>query len=73
VRALDLSREMRAVRRTAYQRPSSPCTTDTLVTAAQCRRAAKLLGASYHELELEGGHMWMLLDWSVLERELVID
>ena len=72
VRALDLSREMRAVRRHDIQTTVVACSTDTLVTAAHCRRAATLLGASYRELEQEGGHMWMLLDWSLLASELTI-
>ena len=36
------------------------CATDTLTTAAHCRRVATLAGADYRELELTGGHMWML-------------
>jgi len=43
--------------------PTPKCATDTLVTPAQCRVAADLLGAEYRELELRGGHMWMLTSW----------
>jgi surfactin synthase thioesterase subunit len=46
------------------------CATDTLVTVEHCRRAARLLGADCRELELDGGHMWMLRDWPQLARAL---
>jgi pimeloyl-ACP methyl ester carboxylesterase len=70
VRALDLSREMTLVRCACVPTTVIGCTTDSLVTVAHCRRAASLLGARYRELELDGGHMWMLLAWSRFEREL---
>jgi len=44
--------------------------TDTLVTPDHCRRAAGLLGATYRELTVEGGHMWMLSAWPALARML---
>jgi len=63
VRELDLSREMRAVRASAVQVEVVACATDTLVTPDLCRVAADLLGAKYRELDLDGGHMWMLTAW----------
>lgn len=63
VRGLDLTAEMRNVRKTGKQVDVVACSTDTLVTLAHCRTIAGLLGADYHELELEGGHMWMLTAW----------
>ena len=38
------------------------CAGDTLVTCANARALAELLGARYEELDLRGGHMWMLAD-----------
>jgi pimeloyl-ACP methyl ester carboxylesterase len=38
------------------------CASDTLTTSAHCRLLAELIGGSYHELDLAGGHMWMLYD-----------
>lgn len=46
------------------------CASDTLVTPAHCRRAAFLLGASYRELAITGGHVWMLSDGERLATEL---
>jgi len=36
--------------------------TDTLVTTDRTRTLADALGAHYEELDLHGGHMWMLAD-----------
>jgi pimeloyl-ACP methyl ester carboxylesterase len=60
VHGLDLSTEMQRVR--LHRIPSTVvgCVTDTLVTIRHCREAARLLGADYRELDLPGGHMWML-------------
>ena len=58
--ALDLSSEMRRVRRHSIPTTVVGCVTDTLVTIRHCREAARLLGADYRELSLPGGHMWML-------------
>ena len=66
----DLSDEMALVRQAGVPAIVIGCTTDTLVTTAHSRRVACLLGASYRELELEGGHMWMLSAWPLLAREL---
>jgi pimeloyl-ACP methyl ester carboxylesterase len=38
------------------------CTTDTLTPPSHCRRIAKLGRAGYREVDLPGGHMWMLGD-----------
>ena len=68
--ALDLSVEMRRVSAAGIDTTVVGCSTDTLVTAAHCRRAADLLGARYRELPLAGGHMWMLDAWPTLAAEL---
>jgi pimeloyl-ACP methyl ester carboxylesterase len=70
VRSLDLSAEMRRVSAAGIDTTVVGCSTDTLVTAAHCRRAADLLGARYRELPLAGGHMWMLDAWPTLAAEL---
>jgi pimeloyl-ACP methyl ester carboxylesterase len=67
---LDLSDEMRRVRSAGIPVTVVGCTTDTLVTAEHSRRAAWLLGGTYRELGLAGGHMWMLGSWPVLASEL---
>jgi pimeloyl-ACP methyl ester carboxylesterase len=70
VRALDLSTEMHELREAQVAATVIGCTTDTLVTPRHCRRAAELLGASYHELSLAGGHMWMFGSWARFRYEL---
>lgn len=60
VRALDLSEEMRRLAGLGVRATVVGCTSDTLTTARACRRVASLLGAEYRELELPGGHMWMV-------------
>lgn len=60
LRRLDLSAQMERVRAAGIPTTVVGCTTDTLVTTDACRRAAALLGADYRELELSGGHVWML-------------
>jgi pimeloyl-ACP methyl ester carboxylesterase len=70
LRALDLSREMVAIRRAGVPATVVGCTTDTLVTPAHCRRTARDLAAEYRELELDGGHVWMFGRWPLLAREL---
>ena len=56
----DLSVEMAAVRGMGVETTVVACASDTLVTTDHCRRATRLLGASYRELPVDGGHMWML-------------
>jgi pimeloyl-ACP methyl ester carboxylesterase len=60
VRMLDLSGPMRSLRRLGVPVEVVGCSSDTLVTPSHCRAAAELLGAEYRELDLPGGHMWML-------------
>jgi Asp/Glu/hydantoin racemase len=45
------------VRATGIQAELIACASDTLVTPAHSRAIARLLGADYRELELDGGHM----------------
>jgi pimeloyl-ACP methyl ester carboxylesterase len=59
LRRLDLSAELQQVRDAGVDAAVIACTTDTLVTCDHCGRAARLLGASYRELALDGGHLWM--------------
>jgi len=63
LRALDLAQEMRAVRASGVPVEVVGCATDTLVTPANSRSVAHLLGGSYRELPCAGGHMWMLDAW----------
>jgi len=63
VRSLDLTPQMRTLRRLGVPVEVVGCASDTLVTPRHCATAARLLGASYRELELPGGHMWMLGAW----------
>lgn len=65
VQGADLTLEMQRVSEASIPATVVGCTTDTLVPPEQCRRVARLLGASYRELCLEGGHMWMLDEWTL--------
>ena len=65
LRRLDLTAEMRRLHGAGVQVDVVGCSTDTLVTPAHCREVAAILGADYRELELAGGHMWMLTEWPV--------
>jgi pimeloyl-ACP methyl ester carboxylesterase len=71
LRGLDLSAQMRELRDAGIRADVIGCTTDTLVTPWHSRRAAELLGARYHELPVEGGHMWMFGRWRRFRHELV--
>jgi pimeloyl-ACP methyl ester carboxylesterase len=71
LRALDLSVQMRELREAGIRASVIGCTTDTLVTPWHSRRSAELLGARYHELPVDGGHMWMFGRWSRFRHELV--
>lgn len=62
VRALDLERQLRALSALGVRVDVVGCRTDTLTPAGHCRRIAELAGARYRELDLPGGHMWMLGD-----------
>jgi pimeloyl-ACP methyl ester carboxylesterase len=71
VRALELSRELRAVRDAGIPTTVIGCTTDTLVTRRHCRRIASAVAGDYRELELPGGHVWMFRSWQQFAAELV--
>lgn len=62
VRRLDLQGECAKIRAARIPSIVIGCTTDTLVPCGNARRLASLLGAEYQELDLAGGHMWMLRD-----------
>lgn len=66
VRRLDLRRECARVRAAGVPARVIGCVTDTLVTSDRARALADALGAEYEELDLRGGHMWMLADGAVL-------
>jgi pimeloyl-ACP methyl ester carboxylesterase len=60
VRALDLRRECARIRAAGIPTTVIGCVTDTLVTTDRTRTLATALEARYEELDLRGGHMWML-------------
>jgi pimeloyl-ACP methyl ester carboxylesterase len=60
IRRLDLRRECARVRSAGIPAVVIGCATDTLVTTDRSRELARSLGARYEELDLRGGHMWML-------------
>ena len=60
IRLLDLTEELRALRRLRVPCEVVACRTDTLTPVDHCRRIAQLAGARYTELDVPGGHMWML-------------
>jgi pimeloyl-ACP methyl ester carboxylesterase len=60
IRALNLRRELDALRAGCVRCHVVACVSDTLTPAAHCRRLARFAGADYRELHLSGGHMWML-------------
>jgi pimeloyl-ACP methyl ester carboxylesterase len=62
LRALDLRCECERVRSAGIPTTVIGCVTDTLVTTDRTRALAWTLGARYRQLELPGGHMWMLTD-----------
>jgi pimeloyl-ACP methyl ester carboxylesterase len=62
VRALDLRRECARVRAARIPTTVIGCVTDTLVTTDRARSLAGVLGARYEELDVRGGHMWMLAE-----------
>ncbi len=65
VQGLDLTLEMEQIRAASIPSTVIGCTSDTLVTPSHCRRIAEHLGATYRELRLDGGHMWMLDEWAL--------
>jgi Mg-chelatase subunit ChlD len=60
VRALDLRRECARIRDAGIPTTVIGCVSDTLVTTDKAHALAEALGARYEELNLRGGHMWML-------------
>ena len=62
VRALDLRRECARIRAAGIPATVVGCVSDTLVTTDRSRALAEALGARYVELDIRGGHMWMLAD-----------
>ena len=62
MRDLDLLRECARARTAGIPTTVISCVTDTLVTTDRTRTVADALGAHYEELDLHGGHMWMLAD-----------
>jgi pimeloyl-ACP methyl ester carboxylesterase len=62
VRRLDLRRECARIRDLGIPATVIGCIGDTLVTTERARTLAELLGARYEEVDLRGGHMWMLAD-----------
>ncbi len=62
VRALDLSKQLRELRRRGVRCDVVACATDTLTPVHHCRRIARLAGARYREVDAAGGHMWMLVE-----------
>ena len=59
VRRLDLAEQLALL---AVPTEVVACRGDTLTTVAHCRRIASLARAQYRELDVQGGHMWMLAD-----------
>ena len=66
LRRLDLTEQMRLIRARGTRVTVVACSTDTLVTPAQCHAASRLLGADYRQLDLDGGHVWMFRNPDVL-------
>jgi pimeloyl-ACP methyl ester carboxylesterase len=63
LRGLDLRQQMARVREAGTPVTVIGCDTDSLITSAHCRSAARFLGGSYRELRLDGGHVWMFGRW----------
>jgi pimeloyl-ACP methyl ester carboxylesterase len=70
LRGLDLRPQMSSVREAGTPVTVIGCTTDTLTTPAHCVDAAAMLGGSYRELRLDGGHVWMFGRWNALHSVL---
>jgi pimeloyl-ACP methyl ester carboxylesterase len=60
LRRLDLRRECARVKAAGIPATVIGCASDTLVTVERARALADALGARYEEVDLRGGHMWML-------------
>ena len=70
LRRLDLREEMSRVRQQGTPVTVIGCDSDTLTPPRHCRETAELLGASYQELRLDGGHVWMFSRWHSLANAL---
>jgi pimeloyl-ACP methyl ester carboxylesterase len=66
VRGLDLREQLEAVRGKGIPTEVIACSGDTLTPLEHCKQIAKLAGARYRELDLRGGHMWMLAEPAAL-------
>jgi len=62
VRALDLRRQLEALNGRGIRTDVVGCVGDTLTPVDHCRRIARLAGAGYREVDVRGGHMWMLFE-----------
>ena len=70
VYALDLSRELAALRERGVRCTVLAAVTDTLTPPDHCRRIAELAGADFEQLPVDGGHVWFLLAGSQLRVRL---
>ena len=70
LRRLDLREEMALIRRQGTPVTVIGCDSDTLTPPRHCRDMAELLGGSYRELRLDGGHVWMFGRWPSLANAL---
>jgi pimeloyl-ACP methyl ester carboxylesterase len=62
IRTLDLTSQLRGIAALAIPCAVVACATDTLTPAGHCRQIARLADGRYEELELPGGHVWMLTE-----------
>jgi pimeloyl-ACP methyl ester carboxylesterase len=62
VHGLDITQQLVELRTLGVRCQVIGCASDTLTPVGHCRRLSALVGGSYRELNLDGGHMWMLYD-----------
>jgi pimeloyl-ACP methyl ester carboxylesterase len=62
VRGLDLREQLESIRRRGIETDVVGCVGDTLTPVDHCRRIARLAGGRYREVDVRGGHMWMLFE-----------
>jgi pimeloyl-ACP methyl ester carboxylesterase len=70
IRRLDLRDACLRIRDAGLPAVVIGCTSDSLVTCSRSRRIADLLDAPHRQLDLTGGHMWMLRHGSRFSHEL---
>jgi pimeloyl-ACP methyl ester carboxylesterase len=70
VHDLDLSSQLERLSRASVPVTVVGSSTDQLTTPKHCQRLAALLGASYHELDVPGGHIWMIVEPTLLSAAL---